>query len=151
MLAGLGALVLAGTGMGYGIHQYVARPQHLAIRLTNATAQTDADTACTKAGGPWTSNFTVVAAYPSTAGAVQSWVQTRMPTHPVYSALSPAAAAAPVAVCYLAGSFTGIPAAPGSNDIYSALIVTVDESSGAITLNAAGQSSSWTFGPPPAD
>jgi hypothetical protein len=93
----------------------------------------------------------VTASYQDTAAAVQAWRETRTPAaRPEYPALTSAAATAPVAVCYLAGSFTGIPAAPGGNGRYRRLIVLVNEQTGHLTLDVANPASSWSFAPPPA-
>lgn len=92
----------------------------------------------------------VTRSYQDTAGAVRAWREHRTgavrPSDPLLTTTT----AAPVAVCYLAGSFTGIPAAPGYTANYRRLIVIVSESTGSMTLDAAGHALSWSFAPPPA-
>jgi hypothetical protein len=88
--------------------------------------------------------------YQDTAGTVRAWRETRSPGVRAAYALSSPAAAAPVAVCYLSGSFAGIPAAPGFAGNYRRLIVIVSEPTGGMTLDAAGHAATWAFGPPPA-
>lgn len=119
-----------------------------AKKPTQATSTLDASSACNDALQAYSAESVV--AYQSTAGAVQTWKETRVSgEQPIYSALSPSEAAASVAVCYLSGSFSGIPSAPGAPDVYQQVIVEVDESSGVMTFDAASPYASWPFDPPP--
>lgn len=143
LIAATSALIIGG-GLGF------------AILLSSSTAEATSSietsasqAACTNAGAPFGAGATILAAYQSTAGAVQSWDATRMTLHPSEQTLSPADSATPIAVCYLQGSFTGIPSVPGGPSVYSNLIVTVDETNGQIALNAARADNNWQFGTPP--
>jgi hypothetical protein len=128
------------AGDGQTVRTAPARP----AAATRASAG-----ACQRAARTWGA-AAVTRSYQDTAGAVRAWRESRTAAvRPSYPLLS-TRAAAPVAVCYLAGSFTGIPAAPGYTANYRRLIVIVSESTGGMTLDAAGHASSWSFGPPPA-
>jgi hypothetical protein len=105
--------------------------------------------ACQRAARTWGA-AAVKHSYQDTAGTVRAWRETRSPGVRAAYALSSPAAAAPVAVCYLSGSFAGIPAAPGFAGNYRRLIVIVSEPTGGMTLDAAGHAATWAFGPPPA-
>jgi len=105
--------------------------------------------ACAAARRTWGAT-TVTHSYQGTAGAVRAWREARDSAVRVAYPLLSRAAAAPVAVCYLSGSFSGMPAAPGYHGNYRRLIVLVSESTGALTLDAASHAASWSFGPPPA-
>ena len=72
-----------------------------------------------------------------------------MATAPVYPVLPAPEAAAPVAICYLTGEFNSIPTAPGGPQTYSDIIVVVNESTGAVILNAARPDANWPFAAPP--
>jgi len=108
-----------------------------------------AESACQRAASVWHATA-VEAAYQSTGGAVQKWRESRtVGEHPVYPPLSATQAGMPTAVCYLVGSFTGIPSAPGASVTYRKIIVEVDETTGATTLDAANPGQSWPFAAPP--
>jgi len=108
-----------------------------------------AESACQRAASAWHATA-VEASYQSTRGAVQKWRESRtVGEHPVYPSLSATQAGMPTAVCYLAGSFTGIPSAPGASATYKKIIVEVDETTGATTLDAANPGQSWPFAAPP--
>jgi hypothetical protein len=113
-------------------------------------AATDASgSACRHAASTWRARG-VIHSYESTAGAVQVWRETRLTqARPVFPPLSRTAAASPVAVCYLSGTFTGIPSPPGTHTAYRELSVMVNEVTGASALDAASRSRSWPYGPPP--
>jgi hypothetical protein len=103
--------------------------------------------ACQRAASTWGAGA-VTHSYQDTAGTVRAWRESRSPgVRAAYALSSPAA---PVAVCYLSGSFAGIPAAPGYAGNYRRLIVIVAEPTGGMTLDAAGHAATWAFGPPPA-
>ena len=111
-------------------------------------ASTDATAACAEAAQRWQASG-VSAAYESTAGAVQTWRETRQPGQtPQWPALSPSEAAVPTAVCYLTGDFSGIPSAPGAGSAYSDIIVLVNETTGDENLDVAGPTANWPFSPP---
>ena len=132
--------------------RHVARPAP--GRPANPGARPAASTrasaaACQRAAGTWGA-AAVTHSYQDTAGPVRAWREARSPGVRAAYALSSPAAAAPVAVCYLSGSFAGIPAAPGYAGNYRRLIVIVSEPTGGMTLDAAGHAATWAFGPPPA-
>jgi len=106
--------------------------------------------ACRRAARTWGATA-VNRSYQDTAGAVRAWRETRSSAvRPAYPLLT-RTGTAPVAVCYLAGRFTGIPAAPGYAGSYRRLIVLVAESTGSMTLDAAGHATTWSFAPPSAN
>lgn len=106
-------------------------------------------TACRRAARAWGATA-VTRSYQDSAGEVRAWRQARnSAVRPAYPLLA-RSASAPEAVCYLSGRFAGIPAAPGYASSYRRLIVIVSESTGAMTLDAAGHASTWSFAPPPA-
>ena len=123
------------------------RPANPGTRPAASTRASAA--ACQRAARTWGA-AAVTRSYQDTAGTVRAWRETRSPGVRAAYALSSPAAATPVAVCYLSGSFAGIPAAPGYAGSYRRLIVIVSESTGAVTLDAAGHAATWAFGPPPA-
>lgn len=132
--------------------QRVARtaPDRPANPGTRPAASTRASaTACQRAARTWGA-AAVTRSYQDTAGTVRAWREARSPGVRAAYPLSSPAAAAPVAVCYLSGSFAGIPAAPGYAANYRRLIVIVSEPTGGVTLDAAGHAATWAFGPPPA-
>jgi hypothetical protein len=104
--------------------------------------------ACAAARRAWDAR-SVAHAYQSTAGGVRAWRQTRLAgARPGYGPLARTATAR-VAVCYLAGQFTSLPAAPGRSGGYQRLIVLVNEATGAMTLDAAAPAAAaWSFAPP---
>ena len=123
------------------------RPAAAGARPAAATRASAA--ACQRAARTWGA-AAVTRSYQDTAGTVRAWRETRSPAvRAAYPPSSPTAAA-PVAVCYLSGSFAGMPAAPGYAGNYRRLIVIVSESTGGMTLDAAGHAATWAFGPPPA-
>lgn len=105
--------------------------------------------ACHHAASAWRARG-VIHSYESTAGAVQLWRETRLArARPVFPPLSRTAARSPVAVCYLSGTFTGIPSPPGTRTAYRELSVMVNEVTGASALDAASRRPPWPYGPPP--
>ena len=119
---------------------FAGRPRPAAATRASATA-------CRRAARTWGA-AAVTHSYQDTAGAVRAWRETRdSAVRPAYPLLS-RTTAAPVAVCYLAGSFAGIPAAPGYTGSYRKLIVIVSEPTGGMTLDAASHAAAWSFGPP---
>jgi hypothetical protein len=135
-----GVAVGSADGNGPVVHAALGRP---------AAATAASAGACQRAARVYGA-AAVTRSYQDTAGAVRAWRESRTAAvRPSYPLLS-TTAAAPVAVCYLAGSFTGIPAAPGYTGNYRHLVVIVSESTGGMTLDAAGHAPSWSFAPPPA-
>jgi hypothetical protein len=135
-----GVAVGSADGNGPVVHAALGRP---------AAATAASAGACQRAARVYGA-AAMTRSYQDTAGAVRAWRESRTAAvRPSYPLLS-TTAAAPVAVCYLAGSFTGIPAAPGYTGNYRHLVVIVSESTGGMTLDAAGHAPSWSFAPPPA-
>jgi hypothetical protein len=124
-----------------------SRPANPGTRPAASTRASAA--ACQRAARTWGA-AAVTRSYQDTAGTVRAWREARSPGVRAAYPLSSPTAAAPVAVCYLSGSFAGIPAAPGYAGSYRRLIVIVSESTGGLTLDAAGHAATWAFGPPPA-
>jgi len=108
-----------------------------------------AQSACASAGKGFGTVSSVDGAYQTTAQAFQSWAEKNFPAPPSPSEFPASASSDPIAVCYLSGTFdSSIPMAPGSSG-YTNLIVTVDESTGSVTLDLAASSGKWGFSPPP--
>jgi len=135
---------------GVAVGQAAGNEPAVRPALARPAASTRASAgACRRAARTWGA-AAVTRSYQDTAGAVRAWRESRTAAvRPSYPLLS-ATAAAPVAVCYLAGSFAGIPAAPGYPGNYRHLVVLVSEATGGMTLDAAGHAPSWSFAPPPA-
>ncbi len=124
-----------------------SRPSAPGTRPAAATRTSAA--ACQRAARTWGA-AAVTRSYQDTAGTVRAWREARSPAVRAAYPLSSPTATAPVAVCYLSGSFAGMPAAPGYAGNYRRLIVIVSESTGGMTLDAASHAATWAFGPPPA-
>ena len=138
----LGALLVLAVG-SLGVVLIVGGTSH-------AARNSEAQEACSNAVSTGAS---LVAAYQSTAGVVQSWENSETPGMDPNLPLPGATPDTPIAVCYLTGEFDGIPQAqtvsgPGSGP-YIAAIYLVDETTGVVSLSAATVNSQWSFGPPP--
>jgi hypothetical protein len=103
--------------------------------------------ACVRA---WTSDdahVKVTAAYPGTATSLLTWIHESFPIESTTIRTVENERNDPVVECYLAGSFGGIPLAPGAAT-YTNIVVSRDERTGVETLLVAGHSSRWSFHPP---
>jgi hypothetical protein len=120
--------------------------------VVSSTAAAACETAWTSGGTP----LRVDAAYPGSARSFLPWISAAF-SHEVTNVDAVRAERNdPMVVCYLSGTFSGIPTlwfvrahdSRVSAPAYTHVVVAQDERTKAVQLLVAGASGSWSFSPP---
>jgi len=148
MLNSLEKKIIAGAGVLSVLYVAITFSVMLSTpRLTGPREPVQASGVCAHAWAGDRSNVDVTAAYQGTAASFSGWIDFSFPNEVTTMSIVASEGHAPAAVCYLSGSFAGIPLVPGES-LYTRLVVMVDEKTGASTLLVAGHSPHWSFPSP---